>query len=105
LASGHTDGAIRFWSPLGADPCGPWALVRELRAHGADVRALAALPGGRLASASEDGTVRVWGISGEECAAAGRHADFATGLCRLGDGRLASASYDGTVKLWGPWPT
>lgn len=56
LAVGLSDGSIAHWDLRRAtkEP------VREMRGHSSSVESLAALPGDILASASTDGTVRLW---------------------------------------------
>jgi hypothetical protein len=58
--------------------------------------------GKRLASASEDLTVKIWdAASGQELLTLKGHTDWVNGVLFSPDGkRLASASGDGTVKLW-----
>jgi tetratricopeptide (TPR) repeat protein len=58
--------------------------------------------GHRLASASEDQTVKVWDArTGQEVLTLRGHTDVVRSVCFSPDGRrLASASADGTVKVW-----
>jgi WD40 repeat protein len=70
--------------------------------HSATVNDVAALPDGRIASCSTDGTVRLWDPASDEAPVISRHNSAATGLAVLPDGRVASAWHDGTVRLWGP---
>ena len=58
--------------------------------------------GGLLASASWDGTVRVWCVdSGESLQELHGHSRWVSSVCFSPSGRLlASASSDGTVRLW-----
>ena len=58
--------------------------------------------GKRLASASEDGTVKLWdAATGQETLTLKGHTDIVTSVAFSPDGkRLASASRDGTVKVW-----
>lgn len=72
-----------------------------LYGHNDSVRALAMLPGGRLASASDDYTVRIWNIETGICEIILRgHSSLVCDLAVLADGRLASASDDYTVRVW-----
>jgi WD40 repeat protein/uncharacterized caspase-like protein len=58
LASGSDDRTVRLWR---SDGTGSFSLAKVLQGHKAEVRRLAASPDGRfLASASRDGSVRVW---------------------------------------------
>ena len=58
--------------------------------------------GKRLASASDDGTVKVWDAgTGQEILTLKGHTDRVDSVAFSPDGkRLASASADGTVKVW-----
>jgi WD40 repeat protein len=75
---------------------------RMLTGHTAAVRGVAVLSDGKtVASAGEEGTIRVWGGKAETVALIGAHAGPVTTLVAVG-GRLLSASPDGSVKLWQP---
>ena len=60
--------------------------------------------GSRIASGSDDKTVRVWDVATKECVATLEgHTDNVMAVCSLGDGlRIASGSSDKTVRVWLP---
>ena len=86
-----------------APPLPPPVVV--LRDHRKFVTDVVELKDGRLASASEDRTIRVWRLD-EDGTADGRpelltgHTEAVRCLVALDDGRLASGSRDKTVRIW-----
>jgi NB-ARC domain/TIR domain/WD domain, G-beta repeat len=81
----------------------PTALIRVLSGHTGGVVAVAwSSDGTRLASASSDGTVRVWdSASGTQLCSLSGHTGWVVAVAWSSDGtRLASASSDGTVRVW-----
>jgi WD40 repeat protein len=66
--------------------------------------------GKRLASASNDMTVKVWdAVTGQQALTLKGQTNIVVSVCFSPDGkRLASSSHDGSVKVWdadsGEWP-
>jgi WD40 repeat protein len=86
--------------PLTASLLGSEALLRTLSGHGGMVTALAVLPDGRLASGSDDRTIKLWDLAtGQLKATLAGHCGSVRALAVLPDGRLASGSF-GAIKLW-----
>jgi WD40 repeat protein/tetratricopeptide (TPR) repeat protein/serine/threonine protein kinase len=92
--------------------CWEWFLLQALSrealysfpGHDKAITALAWSPdGGRLASASEDATVKVWSMAGKEPGLLfrGKHKARIGAACwSPRGGQLATASADGTLKVW-----
>jgi WD40 repeat protein len=95
--------APREWSAVHLDPC-----THVLRGHGGEVHEIAWSPAGRgLASASADGTIRLWHPASGACnhilMGHGRrfHVGKRNSMAWSPDGRsLASAGRDGTICVW-----
>ena len=65
-----------------------------------------ALPDGRLASASYDGTIKIWNLITAQWAETSHgHIDWVMCLCALPDGKFASGGVDGTIKIWNLFTT
>lgn len=71
--------------------------------HRGRVNALAYSADGHLASASDDGTVRLWFPDGRLRHVLTEHTDRVRALAWAPDGRLATGSADSTVVVWDPW--
>ncbi len=80
-------------------PPGPEAA--RLEGHESSVNSLCLVADGRLASGSDDRTIRLWdAATGAETALLAGHDGSVKALCLLPDGRIASGSDDRTMRLW-----
>ncbi|MGL5446247.1 MAG: c-type cytochrome [Rhabdaerophilum sp.] len=93
-ASAGEDRRILIWPREGDRP------VRSLEGHEGPIASLALSPDGQtLASASWDGTVRLWSLPGGAARVLDQHKGNVNAVAYLADGTLASAGYDGTLLL------
>ena len=100
VATGRSHGEIRLWR-LGEGG----GAAGALEGHGARVNDLVLMGGGRaqplLASASDDGTVRLWDVDAAACVAVlDGHGRGAWDLADLGGGRLLSVCFDAVLRVW-----
>ena len=97
FASAGADGRIAIWEGRQSAP------VNVLQGHTGPVVALAVSPdGSTLASASWDGSVRLWPLSGGEPLVLEGHRGNVNAVAFLSDGTLVSAGYDAALILWPP---
>ncbi|KAJ2781821.1 WD repeat protein Lub1 [Coemansia javaensis] len=92
VVTGAADRRIRRWVD--------GRLAQTYDGHADCVRALAATADGGFASASNDGTVRVWGVDGTCRAELHGHTAFVYALAALPDGALVSGGEDRSVRVW-----
>ena len=111
VVSACADSTVIVWRAKEAGSCwgrrdeGP---LQVLRGHAGTVSCVCTLSEARLASASFDKTVKVWGTGakgedGYSCVATLKgHEGAVECVCAVGDGRrwLASGSDDATVRVW-----
>jgi len=83
-------------------PPPPRGRINGLRGHEGYIWHCERLLDGRVATGSDDGTIRMWDVV--EGAPDGLplegHEGPVSCLCAMSDGRLASSSVDGTVRVW-----
>jgi len=95
FASAGEDGRIAIWREGHAAP------VTVLEGHTAPVVALSVSPQGhRIASASWDGTVRLWPVDGGAPQVLEGHRGNVNAVAFLPDGQLVSAGYDAKLIVW-----
>lgn len=77
-------------------------LLLELGSHDGPVRAVAALANGRVASAGQDGRVRVWNtaVPTAPVIELGHHEGAALALAVLGGDQVVSSGEDRLVRVW-----
>jgi WD40 repeat protein len=109
LAIGSADGVVQILdgTPLAGAPLAgrDAGQLLTMEGHAHAVVALAYRPDGRqIASASRDGTAKVWDAdSGQDLLTFRGHQAVLTSVAWTSDGRrVASASWDGTVRVWDP---
>jgi WD40 repeat protein len=72
----------------------------ELEGHGDDVSSVSVGPDGTIASASADGTVRLWDLGARACVRVlAGHDGAVLSVCHVGD-HIVSGGQDGTVRVW-----
>ena len=92
------DNLIRVFSKGGK-------LLQAIRGHSDPVRALCRVPkchsaGADFASASNDGTIRLWELRGRQVAELNGHESFVYCLAGCPNGDLVSCGEDRTVRVW-----
>ena len=75
--------------------------MSTLEGHRGDVNVVAVLEGGRLASGSDDRTIKIWELVTGACAATLEgHLRPVTSLAIFEGKRMASGADDGQLKIW-----
>ena len=103
VATGCADNSIRIFD-LTQSTAGE-AMPRSTIYTPDVVRALCKVPdnhpsGADIASASNDGIIRLWKLNGQQVAELTGHESFIYALVGLPSGELASAGEDRTVRIW-----
>lgn len=96
LVSAGRDQTLRVW-------LGTTGRADSYRGHSGPITGLAVLAhGGRVATASQDGTIKVWDVTvNQEAHRLLGHTDYVGGVAWRRDGlQLATAGLDHTVRLW-----
>ena len=80
---------------------GPSIHKRTLEGHAFSVRALAVCAGGKLASGSDDQTIKIWDTATRQCERTLEgHGSLVFALAACAGGKLASGSRNGAIKIW-----
>ncbi|MFD8098387.1 TIR domain-containing protein [Nocardia fluminea] len=96
VATSSEDGTARIWDPLTGDPLGDPIAT----GHGS-VRAVAFSADGRLGTAGDDGTIKLWRGAGEPPLVLAGHLGAVYGLAFADSGNLAvSGGWDGSIRVW-----
>lgn len=97
IATGHDDGAIRYWDAAGHQ------CLHELRQHKVPISAVAFSPDGKkLAAAGEDKVISLWEVeAGRHLGDLRGHTDRIPALAWHPSGEtLVSAGWDTTARVW-----
>jgi WD40 repeat protein len=98
LISGACSSPINVWLKKKAERV---TLVRNLKGHTGTINALIVLPNDELASASDDGTIRIWNYETGDCLSIlNNHTNRIHSLVAIPDGSLLSTSGEKTLKIW-----
>ena len=96
LSSGH----IVFWRDIEVNIWNPGTRKAMTYQHREQVLVVKEIPGGRIASESQDKTIRILHLATHCSKRLVEHEDMVEYLLPLPGDRLASASWDRTIRLW-----
>lgn len=99
LAIGDSSGTVRILARMGEG----WEVVRTYQPHSAAILKVVALDGGELATASADGTAKIWNShTGEvRLVLAGHSGDVNSVAVAPASGLVATGATDCSVLVWG----
>lgn len=73
----------------------------DIKGHTREIECLLELDENKIASGSDDGTIKVWNIKTQkELFTLKGHEDWISSLVKIDENKIASASGDGTIKVW-----
>ena len=95
LGQDSADRTLRLWNVAAGTE------LRRFEGHADGVSSIAALPDGRIVSASYDQTLRLWDIvSSTELRRFEGHTEQVSAIATFSEGRIVSSSLDKTLRLW-----
>jgi len=101
VLSGGSDYVVRLHDLDAAHGGARVAPTREYRGHSRIFGAIVELPGGRFASGSYDGAMRIWDTESGACLATlSGHTGSVLALAVVDDDTLVSGSWDKTLRVW-----
>jgi WD40 repeat protein len=100
VAGGSSGGVVRLWAGPAVRSL-TWRSVQTLRAHDGRVTATALGPPGLLATAGEDGSVKLWSLRPVRALRTLPGGGQVRTLSFARDGRrLLAGGQDGTIRVW-----
>jgi phospholipase A-2-activating protein len=92
LHTGSSDSTIKFWKGR--------TCLHTFTGHADTVRCLAQMPGLGILSASHDGTIKVWALTGQPLLEMIGHTSLVYSVDAHSSGVIVSGSEDRSAKIW-----